>query len=175
ETGSFSKGFELTLSDGTGEIVLLLWHNVYDGCWDAAKINLGGTVRATGVVEQYEGQLEVQPDFGGNVKAIQGEAAQAPGREIGSLTGADEGRRVMIEGEVLRTEGLSSAVKVFLKDETGEILVFIWRNVLDRVARNVGLGTPGSRVRVVGTLEKYKGNLEVVPTLPGDVTVLEIP
>jgi DNA/RNA endonuclease YhcR with UshA esterase domain len=176
---SFSEGFKFTLDDGTRQIVLLLWHEVYDDCWDAAELNLGARVRATGQVSQYEGQLQIEPRLGGDVKAIEGAVAQAPRREIGSISGADEGQRVMLEGKVVRTEGLPSAVKVFLGDEgpaaQGEIVVFIWRNVLDRIADNTGLGTAGSRVRVVGTVQVYRSNLEIVPALPNDVTVLEIP
>jgi len=170
-TASFSAGFKFTLDDGTGQIVLLMWHNVYDNCWDAAEINLGTKVRATGTTGQYEGELQIQPDFGGDVQAIEGASAWAIPREIGSLTGADAGQRAMIEGEVIRVEGLHSAVKVFVGDGTGEIAVFIWRTVLDRIADNTVLGTPGSRVRVVGTVEVYRGNLEIVPTLPNDVVV----
>lgn len=170
---SFSSGFEFTLDDGSGQIALLLWHEVYDDCWDAARINLGAQVRATGQVGQYEGQLQIQPDFGGDVQAIEGAAPWPIRREIGSLSGADAGQRVMIEGTVVRTEGLESAVKVFVGDETGEVVVFVWRNVLDRISSNTALGTPGSRVRIVGTVEVYRGNLEVTPTLPNDVVVLE--
>ncbi|MBU0703350.1 MAG: hypothetical protein KKC18_05740 [Chloroflexi bacterium] len=172
---SFSAGFKFTLDDSTGQITLLMWHNVYDNCWDAAEINLGATVRATGEIGQYEGVLQIEPDFGGDVKAIEGAVASATLREIGSLSGSDEWQRVMIEGEVVRVEGLSSAVKVFVSDGSGEILVFLWRTVLDRIPGNTALGTPGSRVRIVGTVEPYRGNLEVVPTLPYDVVVLETP
>ena len=172
---SFSAGFKFTLEDSTGQITLLMWHNVYDSCWDAAQINLGATVRASGEIGQYEGELQIEPDFGGDVKAIEGAVASATLREIGSLSGGDEGQRVMIEGEVVRVEGLSSAVKVFVSDGSGEILVFLWRTVLDRIPGNTALGTPGSRVRIVGTVELYRGNLEVVPTLPYDVVVLETP
>lgn len=175
ETASFPRGFQFTLDDGTGQIVLLMWHSVYDDCWDASKINQGATVQVTGEVSEYEGRLEIQPRFGGAVKAIQVAPERFPPRDISSITGADEGRDVVIEGWVVRAEGLSSAVKVFLADDGGEILVFIWRNVLDRIADNAGLGTPGSRVRVSGRVQVYRSNLEVVPTLPNDVTVLEIP
>ena len=132
-------------------------------------------MQATGTIGQYEGELQIEPGFGGNVRAIEGATAWATPRDIGSLTGDDEGQRVMIEAEVIRVEGLSSAVKVFVSDGTGETLVFVWRNVLDRIADNTALGTPGSRVRVAGTVEVYKGNLEVVPALPNDVIVLEMP
>jgi DNA/RNA endonuclease YhcR with UshA esterase domain len=179
EAASFSKGFKVMLDDGTGQIILLMWHDVYDDCWDAGEINLGAEVQATGEVGQYEGALQIEPGFGGDVKVLESATASAPLREIGSLSGDDEGQRVMIEGNVLRVEGLPSAVKVFVRgDEAtdqGEIVVFIWRNVLDRVKNNAGLGTEGSRVRVVGVVELYKSNLELVPTLPNDVTVLEVP
>ncbi len=104
---SFSSGFEFTLDDGAGQILLLMWHNVYDDCWAAPEINLGAEVRATGEIDQYEGALQIVPDFGGDVKAIEGVTASAPRREIGSLSSEDAGQRVMIEGQVLRTEGLS--------------------------------------------------------------------
>ncbi|MFQ6102158.1 MAG: OB-fold nucleic acid binding domain-containing protein [Anaerolineae bacterium] len=174
-TASFSAGFKFTLDDGTGQITLLMWHNVYDDCWDAPEINLGARVRAAGKVGQYEGELQIEPGFGGDVKAIEPAAVWATPREIGSLTSDDEGQRVMIEGEVIRVEGFSSAAQVFLNDGTGDALVFIWRTILDRIPDNTALGTPGSRVRVVGTVEIYKGALEVVPTLPYDVVVLETP
>ena len=175
DTASFSTGLKFTLDDGTGRIVLLMWHDVYDDCWDAPEINLGAKVLATGEVSQYEGELQIQPGFGGDVKAVEGAPPLVPQREIGSISSEEEGQRVTIEGEVVRVEGLRSAAKVFVGDETGEILVFIWGNVLDRVANNTGLGTPGSCVRIAGIVEVYRGNLEVVPTLPNDMVVLDIP
>jgi len=175
DAASFSAGFKFTLDDESGRIVLLMWHDVYDDCWDAPELKLGATVRSTGEISQYEGELQVQPGFGGGVKVIEGATAWAAPREIGTLGGDDEGQRVMIEGEIVRVEGLSSAVRVFVSDGTGEIIVFVWRTVLDRIANNTGLGVEGSRVRVVGTMQTYGSNWEVVPQLPNDVIVLRVP
>jgi DNA/RNA endonuclease YhcR with UshA esterase domain len=172
---SLSAGFKFTLDDGTAQIVLLVWHEIYDDCWDALEINLGAKVRATGEIGQYEGELQMQPNFGGDVKAIEGAAAWAALREIGSLSGGDAGQRVMIEGTVIRVEGREGWAKVFVGDETGEVVVFLWRNLLDRIPDNTALGTEGSRVRVVGAVEVYRSNLEIAPTLPSDVMVLEVP
>jgi DNA/RNA endonuclease YhcR with UshA esterase domain len=172
-TASFSAGFKFTLDDGTGQIVLLMWHNVYDDCWDAPEINLGARVRATGEVGEYEGELQIEPGFGGDVKAIEGAAPWAPPRDIGSLSGSDEGQRVMVEGRVIRVEGRGTWAKVFVGDETGEVLVYIYENVLARIPNNTALGVEGTRVRVVGTVAIYDYNLEVVPALPYDVMVLE--
>jgi DNA/RNA endonuclease YhcR with UshA esterase domain len=175
DAASFSTGFKFTLDDGTGQIELLMWHPVYDDCWDAPEINLGAQVRAMGEVGQYEGVLQIQPAFGGDVQVVESTAAWATPREIGTLTAGDEGQRVMIEGQVVRVEGVRTAVKVFIRDDTGETLVFVWRTTLDRIPDNAALGTPGSRVRVIGMVELYQGNLEVVPTLPNDVVVLAMP
>ena len=170
---SFSAGFKFTLDDGTGQIVLVMWHNVYDDCWDAPGINLGARVRATGMVGEYEGELQIEPGFGGDVRAVGWAAPWAPPREIGSLSGSDAGQRVMIEGRVIRVEGGDGWAKIFVGDDTGEVLVFIWSNVLDRIPDNTKLGVEGTHVRVVGMLEVYASNLEVVPALPYDVIVLE--
>jgi RecJ-like exonuclease len=172
-TESFSAGFQFTLDDGSDQIVLLMWHNVYDDCWDAPEINLGARVRATGEIGEYEGALQIEPELGGDVKAIEGAAPWAAGRDIGSLSGDDEGQRVMLEGSVRRVEGRGTWAKVFVGDETGQVLVFIYENVLARIPGNTALGQEGTRVRVVGTVERYGGDLEVVPALPYDVVVLD--
>jgi DNA/RNA endonuclease YhcR with UshA esterase domain len=111
---SFSKGFKFTLDDGTGQVVLLMWLNVYDDCRDARKINLGARVRATGTVQTYEGQLQIAPQWGRQVKALQAAAPSAPTRPIASITPA-KGQRVRIEGTVARSE---SSVRV--RQRSGE-------------------------------------------------------
>jgi DNA/RNA endonuclease YhcR with UshA esterase domain len=152
---SFSAGFKFTLDDGTGEI------------------NLGARVRATGEVGEYEGEMQIVPGFGGDVKAIEGAGPWAAPRDIGTLSGSDAGQRVMIEGSVIRVEGGETWAKIFVGDDTGEVVVFIWRNVLDRIPNNTGLGVEGTRVRVFGLVEIYRDNLQVMPALPYDVIVLE--
>jgi len=168
---SFSKGFKFTLDDGTGQVTLVMWHNVYDDCWDARKINLGAQVRATGIVGEYEGQLQVVPEWGRQVKALRAAAPSAPARQIASITAADEGQRVMIEGTVARIEKGETYVRLFVNDGSGEMLVFIWTNVYERIPDRERLDTPGTPVQVVGTVAIYKGTLEVIPTLPYDVIV----
>lgn len=175
EAASLRGGFKFTLADESGQVVLLMWHPVYDDCWDAPVLNVGARVRATGEVGQYEEVLQVVPAWGGAVQVLEPAAGGVQPRTIGSLSGADEHQRVMVEGEVIRTEGCQEWVKVFLDDGTGEIVVFLWRDVLDRIPYNTALGTPGSRARVVGTVTVYRSNLEIVPTLPYDVMVLEGP
>ncbi|MCI0581209.1 MAG: OB-fold nucleic acid binding domain-containing protein [Chloroflexi bacterium] len=169
-TASFASGYKFTLDDGSGQVTLLVWSNVYDDCWDAPILNLGAMVRATGMVSQYEGEWEMAPDFGGDVK-VTAVGTLPPARAIGSL-GDYMGQRVMITGQIGRVEGTSSGAKLFVADESGEIVVFIWNNTLDRIENNQALGVPGTKVQVVGYVQEYRSNREIVPALPYDVTVL---
>lgn len=174
-TTSIPGGFKFTLDCDTEQFVLLMWHEVYDECRDAPKINVGAKARATGQVREYEGELQIQPDWGGDVKAIEEATTWPTQRGTGSLTSSDEGQRVMIEGRVIDVQEFDTRITVFVDDGTGEIRVFIWRDVLDRVDNKTALHIPGSRVRVFGKVDVYRGNLEVKPALPVDVTVLETP
>jgi DNA/RNA endonuclease YhcR with UshA esterase domain len=167
---SFSQGFKFTLDDGSGRATLLMWHNVYDDSWDAPQLNIGAAVRATGKVGQYEGEWQIEPNFGGDVTVTTSGGNTAPPRAIGELA-SHVGEMAQINGVILRLESTSSAVKIFVGDETGEIVVFIWRTILDRIPNNVPLGEPGTRVRVNGRVENYRSNLELVPALPYDVEV----
>jgi DNA/RNA endonuclease YhcR with UshA esterase domain len=168
---SFSQGFKLTLDDGTGRAELLLWHNVYDEAWDAPQLNIGATVQATGTAGQYDGTWQVEPDFGGDVDVITPGGSFAPARPIGELA-SHVGELAQISGTILRLEGAGSGVKIFVGDDTGEVVVFVWRTVLDRIPNNVALGEEGTRVKINGRVENYRSNLELVPSLPYDVEVL---
>ena len=168
---NFANGFKFTLDDGSGRATLLLWHNVYDDTWDAPQLNVGAAVRATGAVGQYEGDWQIEPDFGGDVQVTTPGGSFATPRTIGELAG-HVGELAQISGAILRLEANSSSVKIFVGDDTGEIVVFVWRTVLDRIPNNVALGEVGTAVRVNGRVENYRSNLELVPALPYDVEVL---
>ena len=169
---NFANGFKFTLDDGGGRAVLLLWHNVYDDSWDAPLLNIGAVVQATGSVSQYEGEWQIAPDFGGDVQVTTPGGNYAPQRTIGELAG-HVGEPAQISGTILRLEANSSSVKIFVGDDTGEIVVFVWRTVLDRIPNNVALGEVGTKVRVNGRVENYRSNLELVPALPYDVEILQ--
>ncbi len=171
DAASFSNGFKLALDDSSGHIALVLWNNVYDNCGEAPRLKVGATVRATGEIGQYQGELQIVPESGDAVSVTAPGGPAPPGREIGSLS-AYLGQRVGISGQVARVEGIKDGIKAFVGDETGEVAVLLWNNVLERIAGNQALNTPGTRVRVVGVVQEYHGALELVPALPHDVEVL---
>jgi DNA/RNA endonuclease YhcR with UshA esterase domain len=166
---SFQNGFRLTLDDGTGQVVLLLWLSAYDRLADPARLQTGVRVRATGELDEYRGQREVVPARGSDVIITQ--AAPAPAqRDIASITPADMGAVVAVEGTVTRSEPFSQGYRVWIDDGSGEILLLLWENIYRRVAGRERL-TAEARVRAIGVVEEYRGTLEIIPQLPGDVTV----
>ncbi len=171
-TASFSQGFKFTLDDGSGKVTLLMWHNVYDDCYAAPRLNIGAEVRATGDVGQYEGELQVEPRFGSQVKVLQPGGAFAPPVALNTL-GNYLGQVVQVSGEIGNVSGSSQSVTISIFDATGAAPVFIWRTTLDRIPNaNPALGTVGTRLRVIGVVQEYRGSLEIVPTLPYDVEIL---
>ncbi len=166
---SFQNGFRLTLDDGTGQVVLLLWLPAYDELADPARLQTGVRVQAMGELEEYRGQREVVPARGSDVVVTQ--AAPAPTRrDIASITPADTGTLVAVEGTVTRSEPFSQGYRVWIDDGSGEVMLLLWENIYGRVAGRERL-TAGARVQAIGVVEEYRGTLEIIPQLPGDVSV----
>jgi DNA/RNA endonuclease YhcR with UshA esterase domain len=170
-TASFSRGYKFTLDDGTGQVVLLMWHNVYDDSWDAPKLNLGATVRATGKVGRFEGELQIEPAWGSQVRVTGAAAAPPPPRAIGAL-GSHIGERVTITGQINRIDPGSQGTTFYVGDGVDEIAVFIWQTNLDRIPNRQALQVSGTRVQVTGPVSVFRNNRQIVPVLPYDVQVL---
>lgn len=168
---SFREGFRLTLSDGTGQVILLLWLSVYDEVSGAPDLREGTWVRATGTLEEYEGRREVVPSRGEDVVITAPGATDIPPRTIASLTPADVGTAVVVEGTVARAEPFSQGYRAWIEDDSGKILLLLWENIYERIPGRENL-TAGARVRASGQVKEYRGALEIVPRLPGEVVIL---
>jgi len=172
DTASFASGFKFTLDDGTGSIMLLLWNEVYDALAGVADLNVGATVRVTGKIGVYEGELQIVPEAASELTVtVAGGGPEAPQRDIGGLSTADVGALVAIEGVINRVESFSSGLRVYVTDGTGEVQLLLWQNVADRLPERDKLAA-GARLRAIGQVGEYRGALQIVPRLPFDVAVL---
>ena len=75
------------------------------------------------------------------------------------------GRVVRLRGVLGEPEGFSAGVKVPLDDGTGAITVLLWSNIAVEVTPAPAAGLP---VEVIGTVESYEGELELIPRSPID-------
>jgi len=119
----------------------------------------------------YEGDVELIPGHADGVVFLEmRELPQVEPRDIGDLSEEDVGRSYEIEGQIVAVNPFSKGVRWTVEDGTGTIIVLVWQNVLAPLSTPFDVGT---RVRVSGEIEVYKGTLEIVPAVPGDLGWLE--
>ncbi|MFQ6100013.1 MAG: hypothetical protein ACE5OS_02105 [Anaerolineae bacterium] len=165
EMASFSAGVKLTLDDTTGAVVVLLWESVYDELPNTAALGVGAEVQVQGELSQYRGELEVLPELAEDVQVL---IAAAPPAEttVSALTTGDVGRVVTLHGTLGPPDPFSSGVKFTLDDTTGTIVLLLWQNVYDSVPNTDQLAA-GTQVTVVGRIDEYRGELEIIPQADG--------
>lgn len=160
----FSAGFRFVLNDGTGQITLLLWEDRYAGIGDRTGLRPGATLRATGEVSEYRGELQLEP-YPEEVMIL--ERGAGPAAELvatGQLV-AFVGQTVAVQGRVVRLETFSGEnARLFVDDGSGEAQVILWNNVLGLV--QVDLLAEGAVVHIVGEVSEYRSSVELVPALP---------
>lgn len=164
----FSKGVKYKLADRSGEILLLVWQDVlekiaarydlYPNCW----------VQVTGEIQEYEGDLEIVPERGSDVRVtVRSDRLPIEERQAAQITPSDEGRIFTVAGKVVRTES-RRWLKIWLNDGTGEILIFVPERVVEYLPSGIGGNV---RLRVTGEVDIYQGVLELIPLAGRDVEV----
>jgi DNA/RNA endonuclease YhcR with UshA esterase domain len=168
EASNFSAGFKLTLNDGTGQIALVLFENVFDSLAKPADVNVSATLTVTGRVEEFNGELEVIPSSGGAVKVGALPKREAKAYKLGAITGNDHNAVVQIEGQVAAIDKFENGLDVLVKDDSGAQMVRLWNVVAERVPLKVG-----DAVRVVGRVRAARNRgITIDVALPSDVTVV---
>jgi DNA/RNA endonuclease YhcR with UshA esterase domain len=164
----FSAGVKFTLDDGTGQITLLLWEDEYERAPDG--LGAGAEVVVTGEVAEYQGELELIPLDATKIQVLSPGAAAQPDEpedvSIGDVIPADVGRTLTLSGTLGEMETFSKGVKFPLDDGTGTIVLLLWQEVYDGIP-DAGLLVAGARVEVVGRIDEYQGELEIVPEAEG--------
>ena len=127
EANSFSAGIKLTLDDGSGTIVVLLWQSLYEMLDDPAALGVGAEVEVRGEIAQYRGELELIPELAEDVQLL---AAAAPppeieARAIGDVTASDVGAPLLLQGVLGEMESFSSGARFSLDDGSGSITLLL--------------------------------------------------
>ena len=168
---SFSAGFRFTLNDGSGSIALVLFDGIYREVSNRSTLNLGAQVAVEATIVEFNGAFELQPATGRAVTIEQpGSSTIVKTRAVNTLTASDIGSLAAVVGDVLRVEGFSAGVSVFVNDGTGELRVVIFNNVLNYVPDAPSLQA-GAKLRVTGRVDLFNDALELVPALGYDVVI----
>ncbi|MBN1888427.1 MAG: exodeoxyribonuclease VII large subunit [Thermoflexales bacterium] len=168
----FSAGVKLTLDDGSGRVSVLVWNDVYTALDSRADFVEGAIVSVQGQVTHYRGELELVADAPADLELVwKSAAAQAPQQmPIGAITAAERGRTVSVSGVVLESRRLLTGLRLLLGDETGQIMLLLWDDVLSQAPDRDRLGV-GARLNVQARVDIYRDELELIPRQGTDLIV----
>jgi DNA/RNA endonuclease YhcR with UshA esterase domain len=181
----FSQGIRALLTDGTGEITVILWDNVLDEIPRASELADGARITLLGRVSEYRGELELLPERGSDVRLVALAAenrltptpppSRTPGptntprptrqpttlalRTAASVTTDDLDQNIRLAGSIVEIRDFSAGQYITLQDSTGTLRVVLFENVLLPIRDSV---TPGARLTVHGRVNLFAGKLEVV-------------
>ena len=166
----FSSGTKFTMQDGQATLTMVFWENLLAACPDKDRLVPGAWVSVQGEIQQYKEELEIIPGHADDVVWIEmRELPAAEQRPIGEIGEQDVAHTYQIEGQITAVNAFSSGVRWTVQDDTGSIVVLLWENVLAPLSQSFEVGT---RVRVSGEVAQYKGTLEIIPAVPGDIVWL---
>ena len=160
----------ITVRDASGEVPVYVNETLTALTGPLPDIVAGQGIAVTGTVTLYRNEPQIMPASVGDIvlTEIADEEAVAELRSLGSLTEADEGAWVRVQGRVVALTGFKGGVKATLDDGTDQILLLIWSSVHDALPDPTALDV-GAEVEVEGKVQLYGGDLEVVPERADDV------
>lgn len=87
-----------------------------------------------------------------------------PHVKIGEIEKSMVGKAVNITGNITDVYFHKDGhVFIMLEDETGRIKVILWESIVKSSRINVSEIKCGRRLQIVGTVEMYKGETEIIP------------
>jgi len=155
----FNGGMKATLDDGTAQIVLVLWNDVYTALENPLALDVGAEVVVEGEIDVYAEELQIVPQDVADITIVT-PAPEIPWVAVGDLRTFDAGRVVRLRGVLGAPEGFSAGAKAPLDDGSGVITVLLWTNILTSLDPPP---TAGMQVEVSGVIQEYRGELEIVP------------
>lgn len=168
--------FIVTLSEGDTKVPMVFWSDLQKQI--AQHIRVGNVIRATAVVNDYRGTLQLKLrdakdiESSGAAPAKQATAPEpADGKtSIGSITEGWVNRTVTVSGSISSSDSIGKGQRLRLHDDTGDIQAVLWDNVLSRIPATEFQS--GRSVSITGRVKAYRGQLEVVPDSADGVKIL---
>jgi DNA/RNA endonuclease YhcR with UshA esterase domain len=173
EERAFKAGVRYLLRDEGASVALVLFDRALKQSPGIDRLLPGALVQATGKVDTYRNERQIVPIRGSDVSILR-PAPPVPSARIGDLTPADDGRLVVLSGQLVGVDSFSAGFKFQLDDGSGRIALTVFENVYDGLARPEQVNL-GARVSVTGVLSLYKTTLEVVPAAGARLQVLSPP
>jgi DNA/RNA endonuclease YhcR with UshA esterase domain/uncharacterized protein YdeI (BOF family) len=90
---------------------------------------------------------------------------------INQLSLAFIGSTVMLEGTIQEADDFSQGKHFTFKDDTGQITLLLWQDLIDELTLADQLQV-GIKLRVIGQIEEFNGEMEIIPATSSDLTII---
>jgi DNA/RNA endonuclease YhcR with UshA esterase domain len=174
--------------DGT-TMSLVFWSDISPPL--LPKVKAGSQIRARVTINEYRNQVQLRLRSAANLEVASAapttseptgtaaptsalpsvtSAASPAARAkvaIGRIKGDWTDRIVTISGTIAASDNIGSGQRLRVQDGTGEIQAVLWEKVLSGLAGSEF--QPGRVITVTGPIRLYRGTVEIVPEVSGDV------
>jgi RecJ-like exonuclease len=171
EATNFSTGFKFVLNDGTGQIRVVFFENVFDGLAKPSELNVGAIVRVAGRVDLYNNELEIIPSSAGKTSIVESPKRETKRYDLGSIGGNDHNALVEVEGTIVDIQSFEFGTDVFLKDATGAQKIRLYQVVAKRVQPMIKIGAKWSAVGRVRASKSTGVRIEIA--VPSDIALVK--
>lgn len=160
----------ITVGDSSGELDVAISGDVEKLYGSLPPFTLGDTLRIRGIVTFFRDAPQLVLRHPKDVEKLEVENTAAKVQSIAELNASQVNQRVRVMGKVTSVSRFSQGVRVALTDDTGEITLVLWQDILDRIGHEDEL-QKGAQVSAVGKLTRYRGDFEIQPSSPEDVSI----
>lgn len=178
---TFTKGRSLKISDGSGDIDVVIWDSIYEKISNREALQYDARILVQGAIGEYRGKLQVQPRAPEEIKIVGTQeevtvappvAVEVPTLSIGQITKDKIDQIVRCQGTITQYKPFAKGAMLVVSDETGRIVVVLWDRVKTQITDN-RIFIVGSRVSVQGKVGIYREQLQLVPRIAGDIKIME--
>lgn len=160
----------VTLGDAGGEMDVAINADIEKLFGALPPVQLGDTVKVQGIVTYFRDAPQLFLRHPRDFQKLENENTAATTNKIGELDSARVNQRVQVSGNVTRVSKFSQGVRATLQDDSGEIVLVLWQDVIDEIPNAAEL-QKGAQVSALGKLTEYRGELEIVPNRASDVKI----
>ncbi|MEN3044947.1 MAG: OB-fold nucleic acid binding domain-containing protein [Candidatus Hydrothermales bacterium] len=163
---TFKKSIKLKIKTEEGIEEILLWKSLLEKKYknEIVKIITGSIIEFEVYEREYKGKKEK------NARSLKVISYPEKATKISEVLNRNIGEFLKTEGKVENITEFKKGTRVIIKDETGELIVWIWKDIWDKVKGTFG---EGDNIKVIGELKEFKGKKEIIPRIYYDIIPLK--
>ncbi len=163
----------ITLRDATGAIDIAIPTDLETIVGATPFITVGDSINVVGVVTLFEHTPQITVQHGADMTPLQEPVAFAKFTPLSDVTEAQAGQWVRVQGEVTQVTPGDTNTRLILSKGDQQLTILIWPDLWATLPQ-ADL-QPGAEISVVGPINVFRGELEIVPEIPADVAVITRP